>query len=147
MLNTTYLGWSYPSDNDDPYFDVIQGFFEQQDDCVFGLMNTACNVIIPADGVTWDRISNTLSWSGSFEIPLMSVGFSLFIPFGPDGQTPKVQVLEGQRLIVTVPRISSGQVTGQFSVATGGLSAQSGLLTVGFCRNSKFYANFPQVYF
>jgi hypothetical protein len=146
MIDTKYLGWSYPSENDDPYFDIIQGFFDQQDDTVFGLMNTAANIIIPPPTVTWASGTHTLTWDDDFEIPIMSAGFSLKVQYGPDGVTRSATFAEGQRMIVVVPRISSGEVTANFSVVGGGLTAESGLFTVGFCRNSKFYANFPQVY-
>jgi|SRR6185295_2567547 len=146
MIDTPYFGWPYPEENDDPYFDEIAAFFVSQDDTVFGLMNTMANIIIPPSGVNWNPLSMTLTWNADFEIPLMATGFSLFVKYGPDQANRTAVLGDGGRLIVVVPRTSTGNVTANFSVVHGVVPIQTGLFTVGFCRGTHFYANFPQVF-
>ena len=146
MINTPYHQWSHPEENDDPYYDIIADFFIEQDDTTFGLMNTASNIIIPPDIVSWNPIAHMLTWNNDFVIPLMSVGFNLNIQFGPDGLTRAATFAEGDRMIVVVPRTSTGTITANFSLVNGAVNIQNGLFTVGFCRGYKFYANFPQVF-
>jgi len=146
MLETKYFSWTYPEENDDPHFETLEGFFQQQDDTTFGLMNTACNIIIPPTSVVWNGGTKTLTWNDDFEIPLMQAGFSLKIKYGPDGLTRSATFSDGDRMIVSVPRTSSGEVTANFALVNGSTSINSGLFTVGFCRGSLFYANLPQVF-
>lgn len=146
MLTTPFLKWPYPEDNDDPYFEVIDGLFKAQDDSVFGLLNTAGNIIIPPSSVLWNSGTSTLTWNNDFEIPIMSVGFSLSVQFGPDNVNRSATLQDGDRMIVTVPRTSTGAVSANFGVVNGAVSLVSGLFTVGFRRGSRFYANFPQIF-
>jgi hypothetical protein len=141
-LNTPYFKWTYPEENKDPHFVDLKTFFYLVDDGTMGLLNTAGNVFIPPASVTWDPINLVLSWSGQFEIPLMSIGFSFYIPYGPDGLTPSATLSDGARLIVVVPRTASGNLTGNFQVVTSTQVIQNGLFTAGFCRGTKFYNNF-----
>jgi hypothetical protein len=146
MSSTPYFKWNYPDDTLEPYFDIISAFYTQQDNGVFALMNTAANIIIPPSTINWNPFTLTLSWVGSFQIPLMSSGFILNIPFGPDGVNSSVSFQNGSRLIITVPSTSGGAVTANFGLVHGAVSITDGLYTVGFCSGTKFYANFPQVY-
>lgn len=146
MLTTNFFKWTYPEENDDPHFDVLQGFFVQQDETVFGLTNTACNIIIPPPTVSWNPGTKVLSWDDDFEIPLMSIGFSLKVKYGPDGVSRTATFSDGDRMIVTVPRTASGSVTANFALVNGAMTIANGIYTVGFCRGSKFYANLPQVF-
>lgn len=146
MSSTNYLNWEFPDENEDPYYEKISEFYTNIDDATFGLINTACNIVIPAPTISWVAGTRTLSWTGDFEIPLMKLGFSLKVQFGPDGINKSVSFLDGERLIVVVPRSSGGNVVANFQKVSGNFAISHGLFTVGFCRGSAFYANFPQVY-
>lgn len=146
MRETPFFGWTYPDENEDPYDDNITSFYAQQEDTVFGLMNTAANLIIPPSTISWNPFTLTLTWNADFEFPLMSVAFSFFVQYGPDGLNRTATFIDGSRLVCTVPRTASQNLYGNFSVITSTPVLTSGLFTVGFCRGNKFYANFPQVY-
>jgi hypothetical protein len=146
MPNSNFFGWTFPDDTQDPYFDTIRAFFSQQDESVFALLNSASNIIIPPSAVAWSPSFHQLTWNADFEIPLMKSGFSLKVKFGPDGINRFATINDGQRLIVTVPTTSTGEVTANFAVVDGIVTGRNGLFTVGFCRGLNFYANFPQVY-
>lgn len=146
MPETKFLEWNYPEENEDPHFEKLSAFFASIDDGLFGVMNSAGNVIIPPDTIVWNGLARSLSWTGYFEIPMMSIGFSLRVQFGPDGVNKVANFNDGDRLVITVPRSISGNVDANFQVVSGAVAIEHGLLTVGFCRNNKFYANFPQVY-
>ena len=146
MSKTRFLEWEFPSENEDPYFEKISELYSKIDDATFGVINTACNLIIPAPSITWVGGTKTLTWTGDFEVPLMRLGFSLKVQYGPDGVNKSVQFLDGERLIIVVPRTSGSNVTANFQKVSGNFAISHGLFTVGFCRGSAFYANFPQVY-
>lgn len=146
MSDTQFFKWTFPDENEDPHYEKLSNFFQLQENGIFGLLNTVGNIIIPPAGLSWNSGTKTLSWSGYFEIPLLASGFSLQVPYGPDGVNSSVSFLDGERLIVTVPFTSTGVVTANFAKSSGVQILSSNLFIVGFCRGSNFYGNFPQVY-
>lgn len=147
MPDTTYLKMTYPEENKDPHYDDLVALYGAIDERIYGLLNTTGNIIVPADGLSWNPGTKTLSWTGEFEIVIVKSGFSLKIPFGPDGINKSVTFLDGERLIVTVPSTSGGEVTANLAKISGAINTiNPGLLILGFCRGTSFYANFPQVY-
>ncbi len=146
VTQTPYLKWQIPDENKDPHFDDLVALFHSMDDAVFGLMNTAGNVCIPAAGLSWNPFTLVLSWTGQFEIPLMSIGFSLLMPFGPDGLTKQIQLADGDRVIVTAPRTAGGNITANITKVSASPTIAAGLFTIGYCRGTSFYGNFPQTF-
>lgn len=146
MPQTPYTGWNYPEENQDPHYDTLQTFFNEQDDTVYGLMNSAANIILPPGSMAWAQLTagGTLSWTGNFEIPLLC-GFSLYIQFAPDGVSKSVTLNDGDRLVVSVPRTASGIVNANFKVVNGAVTFENGLITVGFVRGNKFHHNLSSV--
>lgn len=145
MPNTKFWNWTYPEDNEEPYFEKEEGFKTSTDSAVYSILNTASNIIIPPATISWDSMTKVLSWTGQFEIPLMSIGYSLLIPFGPDGLTASVTMNDGDRLYVVVPNTASGNVSTNLKIAVGKVTTEEGVITVGYCKNGNFYANFANV--
>jgi hypothetical protein len=146
VLETRFLKWNFPDENQDPFFDLISAFYAQQDAAVFSLLNTAANIVIPPSIVSWDQNTGTLTWNSDFEVPLMKSGFSLFVKFGPDAINRQAVMNDGDRLVVVAPNESGGTVNANFAVVSGAVAIQQGLFTVGFRRGNRFYGNFPQVF-
>lgn len=146
LTQTPYFKWQIPDENEDPHFDKLVTLFQNIDDAVFGLINTAGNVCIPAAGLAWNPFTFVLSWTGQFEIPLVATGFSLLIPFGPDGVTKQITLADGDRVIATVPRTAGAHVTANLSKVSAPPTLAAGLFTIGYCRGTNFYGNFPQTF-
>lgn len=145
-MKTKHYEWDFPEDGEDPYIDRIEEFYKSIDSTVFSLHNTFGNVIIPPASTAWNGVSKIFSWSDDFEVPVMGIGFSLLIRFGPDNLTRQAQMIDGSRLVAVVPNSLAQNTVVNFQVVNSNLSIQNGLLTVGFCRGNRFYANFPTVY-
>lgn len=141
---TRFWSWVFPNENEDPHFQKLSDFYSRIDEHVFALANTCGNVLIPPNSLTWDSVQKRLSWDTSFEVPLISVGFSFKAEFAADG-TKSVAVPDGYRVVLTVPNISSNHTTGLVSVVPQAFELGAGTLVVGFCRGNKFYANLPLV--
>lgn len=137
MPNTTFFGWSYPNDNDEPYFESEELFKQAQDITVYSLMNTANNVVIPPASIMWTP--NILSWSGSFEIPVMSNGYSAYVQFAPDGVSQSVALNDGDRIYVIVPTTLSTSTQLEMKIINGKVPTTNGVVTLGFCRGTSFY--------
>lgn len=144
MPSTKFLGWTYPDENVDPHFDILESFYKRQDISVYSLLNTANNIIIPPSSVSWNNLTKTLTWSGYFEIPIMSTGFTFKIFNGPDNLTPSITFNDGERMVITIPSSISENTTSYFRKTNGAVTVSDGLITIGFCRGDKFFANFPQ---
>ncbi len=141
---TRFWSWVFPNENEDPHFQKLSDFYSRIDEHVFALANTCGNVLIPPNALTWDATLKRLSWDTHFEVPLISVGFSFKAEFSQDG-LKSVAVPDGYRVVLTVPNISAGNITGVVSVVPQAFEPGVGSYVVGFCRGNKFYANLPVV--
>jgi hypothetical protein len=146
MPDTKYFEWPYPNETEDPYYEKITDFFTRIDDQAFGMMNTAGNIIIPPTTIGWNALSNTLTWDTFFEVPLMSIGFTVKAEFAPDGISKSLVVPDGYRVTLVIPNTASGNTSVLIGLVNGAVSIQHGLITLGFARGNKFYANLPQVF-
>lgn len=146
MPDTKFFKWTYPSETEDPYYEKITTFFSRIDDQAFALLNTAGNIILPPDALSWNGATNTLSWDTYFEVPLMSIGFSIKAEYAFDGVSKSLVVPDGYRVNLVIPNTASSNSSVLISLSTGAVTVQHGLFTLGFCRGNKFYANLPQVF-
>lgn len=146
MPDTKYFEWSYPTETEDPYYEKISTFFTRIDDQAFAMMNTAANIIIPPTTLSWNFVTNTLSWDTFFEVPLMSIGFTVKAEFAPDGISKSLVVPDGYRVTLLIPNTAGGNTSVLIGKVTGAVNVEHGLITLGFARGNKFYANLPQVF-
>lgn len=144
MADTKFFEWTYPEETEDPYYEKIVSFFSQIDDQAFAMMNTAANIVIPPETLSWDSSTNTLSWDTYFEVPLMGIGFTVKAEYGPDAVTKSVVVPDGYRVTLVIPNTASGNTSVLLGVVGGAVSVEHGLITLGFARGTRFYANLPQ---
>jgi hypothetical protein len=152
MPDTNFLGMTFPDENDDPWFDKIAGFFTQVDAQLYGMIAT--NQPLMGGGVvslapqTVSPPTAILSWTADFEILIPGSGSYLTIPFGPDQANRSIELVDGDRVIVTIPNTSTGAVTAYINKVNGALSKTAanlqGLLTIGVYRNGIFYHNLPR---
>lgn len=154
MGQTKYFGMDYPDENQDPYFDRIQNFFMQMDENLFALA-TVAQPMLGGGVVTLVNISvppnpyiGQLTWTQDFEMIIPASGFSFFVKFGPDQLNRTITLNDGDRVIVTVPFISSQNINANLSVISGPITsqAQQGLFTLGIYRAGVFYSNLPRTF-
>lgn len=140
MANTKFYNTPVPNENDDPWFDTFEEYAKEIDADIFGLLSSAGNLIIPPASVSFSF--GTLSWVGSFQIPILGSGFFLNVTTGPDGLNPTVTMQNGDMLVVAVPVSSISSLTGRFAKVTGVVAAQQGLMICGMMQNGLFYHRF-----
>lgn len=154
MGQTTYFGMDYPDENQDPYFDRIENFFMQIDQNFFA-MTTLNQPMLGGGVVSLTNLSvppnpyvGQLIWTQDFEMMIPASGFSFFVKFGPDGLTRSVILNDGDRLIVTIPYISSANISANFTKISGPITSQpqTGLWTLGIYRAGVFYSNLPKTF-
>jgi len=151
MPESTHYKWGFPEEDTDPWFDDHSDFINRVDASTFALQASCANILIPANNIAWQFFYGPnygrLTWDDDFQVPILGSGFFLNISFGPDGQNRFMDLFDGDRVIITIPRTSTGNVlAGKFEISKSKLDARDGLFTVGFSKNNKFYANFPQIF-
>lgn len=142
MPDTRFWKWTYPEDNEEPYFEKEENFKLSVDSATYSLMNTASNIIIPPTSIMW--AGGILSWVGQFEIPLMSIGYSVTVPFGPDNINTSVALSDGDRIYAVIPNTASTNIVVQMKKVSGKVPVEEGIITIGYCKNGNFYGNFAQ---
>ena len=145
MSNESFWGWSYPNEDDDPWFEGFEEFVTRVGETSFGLLSIASNVIIPPDTVAFSAATGKLTWSGQFEIQILKSGYFLQIDYGPDQTTREIDLVNGDRVYVVLPNTSTANMVGYLAKVNGAVTARNGLLTIGMRKNDKFYANFPTI--
>lgn len=144
----------YPDENQDPYFDRIENFFMQIDQNFFALA-TLGQPLLGGGVVSLTNLSvppnpyvGQLIWTQDFEMIVPGSGFSFFIKFGPDQATRSITLNDGDRVIVSIPFISSENISANFTTISGPITsqAQQGLFTLGIYRMGTFYSNLPRTF-
>jgi len=97
---TPRMGYTYPGEGDDPYFDLFQGFTNDLDAADYALSDDK-NLIATGEVLfTWDAVGNLLSWDGDYFFSGFTTGFSARV-LGP----AQAEIQNGQILAFTMPRL------------------------------------------
>jgi hypothetical protein len=152
MADTNFLGMTYPDENQDPYFDVISSFYADIDSRMYGLIAIQQPLLgggfIGFTNQSFNPFVGVLTWTENFEILIPGSGVYLQVPYGPDQSTRSIQLFDGDRVIISVPNTSTGEVTGYINKINGALTKDvvnlQGLYTVGIYRGGVFYSNLPK---
>lgn len=89
---TSRMGWFFPDEGDDPYFDFFQQFAGEVDAAGFAFSDNDNLIITGSALFSWDLTSSTLIWDSPFFISGFTSGFSAVVP-GPAGTPPGLSLL------------------------------------------------------
>jgi len=94
------MGYSFPAEGDDPFYDVFRSFANDLDAADYALSDDK-NLIATGEVLfTWDATSNILSWDGDFYFSGWTTGFSARV-LGP----AQAEIQNGQVFVFTMPRL------------------------------------------
>jgi hypothetical protein len=140
--NTQFWNTPYPEKDEDPYFEDIQDYFEAVDSNMYGLLASAGPLL---GGGVLAYSGGILTWTEPFQAVIPFSGFYITASFGPDEATAQITLQDGDRVIINVPIISSGNVTAFVGKINGAITPNlvnlQGLLTIGIARNGLFYSS------
>ena len=126
--------WSYPNENQDPWWPAYQAQINAQDASVYSLREDKNAVLMGGGTFTFDATGSTLDWSDTIEL--------LAAPTGRLWQAPAgvVSMTEGSILFVTLPRAPI-QNTGISIGVTNALPdvLMDDRLVIGVRRNDRVY--------
>jgi hypothetical protein len=146
MAASKLTGLPIPSEDKDPWYDDYVEFVNQVDNQFYGLLSSACHIIVPPTLVDWHAGTGRFSWNDDFRIPILGSGFILNVKFGPDGINRYADLNDGDKLIVTIPITSAGNTVANFQVVSGKVNWANGLFVFGMRMGNNFYANIPTVF-
>jgi hypothetical protein len=91
------MGWPYPEENQDPFWDAFVAFVGAQDASVFALREDRDFLIMKGGTVSFDATSGLLSWSQAIEMNSAVTGFKWTLPAG------SINLNDGDYIYVTLP--------------------------------------------
>jgi hypothetical protein len=97
MATSSRMGWPYPEENQDPFWDAFVAFVAAQDASVFALKEDRDLLIMAGGTVSFVASSGLLSWSQAIEMNSAVTGFKWTLPAG------SVNLNDGDYLYVTLP--------------------------------------------
>jgi hypothetical protein len=109
MPTSPRMGWPYPEENQDPFWDAFVAFVAAQDASVFALKEDRDLLIMNGGTVSFTASSGLLSWSLPIELNSAVTGFKWTLPAG------SVNLNDGDYLYVTLPH----NPTTNLNVASG----------------------------
>jgi len=115
------MGWTFPSEGDDPWFNGLKQFFQQLDAAGFAYSENT-NVIPMSGGIfSFVASTNQLTWGTAIELSSFTSGFTASITAG------SLTITDGQVLYVDMPRGLTQNTTITLNTAAK-LAASSGKL-------------------
>lgn len=130
----------YPDEKEDPFFDSFQSMINDMDDKFYGLLSSACNVVV-SPNITWNASGSLLTWDDDFIIPILSTNRKLIVRYGPDLVSRSATVNDGDKLIITVPRSSAQDVIANLQIVSVSIPWQNGLFVLGMRSGNGLYMN------
>lgn len=109
MATSPLMGWPYPEENQDPFFDAFAAFVAAQDASVFALKEDRDFLIMKGGTVAFTASSGLLTWSQPIEFNSAVTGFKWTLPAG------SVNLSDGDYLYITLPH----NPTTNLNVASG----------------------------
>lgn len=97
MATSPRMGWPYPEENQDPFWDAFVAFVAAQDASVFALKEDRDFLIMKGGTVSFTASSGLLSWSQAIEMNSAVTGFKWTLPAG------SVNLNDGDYFYVTLP--------------------------------------------
>lgn len=129
MPQTDRLGFKYPTENEDPFYETFRAMMNQVDSYIYTAIENL-GIVLRGGGLI-ELNGDTFSWSEKFEILSLSTGG--IITIDPDSLT----VVEGKVIYIDVPRPIQGVLTRTLKAADTILATDTSKLFVGIRRSGK----------
>jgi len=139
-LTTQLTEIPYPSEKEDPFFDSFESMVKDIDSKIYGLLSSACNVVI-APNIVWNASSSLLTWDDDFVVQILSTNRKLLVRYGPDTLSRSATVNDGDKLIIVVPNSSDVNVVANLQIVPANIPWQTGLFILGMRYVNGLYMN------
>lgn len=96
MATTPRMGWPYPNENQDPFWEAFVAFVEAQDASVFALREDRDLFLMKGGTVTFNATTGLVTWSAAMEMNSAVTGFKWSLPAG------QVNLNDGDYIWVTL---------------------------------------------
>lgn len=111
MAKTLFNEYSFPDEDQDPYFKTLSSFFGQLDVAIWNNRMRSNLILAGGGSISFNSTTSLLTWSDDFGLKHLYSGFLNEFRFGPDNLTREASILEGQVLYGQIPsQVSQGQV-------------------------------------
>lgn len=141
MPETVLNRYTYPREDEDPFFESIVATFNQVDVGIYQAKNLIQSFLCGGGTVAWNSGTQVLTWTDDFKIPIVMSGFVLNLKYGPDNANRSVLLQNGEFMYVQVPTMLTANVTKNMSKGTQ-LSYIDGLFVVAYnCQNILYLRN------
>ena len=117
MEQTTFLKIFYPSENENPFWEIYQKQMEGLDSILF-MQKLMGNMFMSAGGTrTWNGGTGLFSWTQDFKVPVYHYGKVISIVYGNDNITRSVGLQDGECLYIEVPATINANLSMNFKKA------------------------------
>lgn len=153
---TKFYNLPFPDENQDPYFETQEQFYNFQDQTMYGLL-AAQQPIVGGGFIGFTNLSifpspfiGQLTWTDDFHFLIPGSSFMLNINYGPDNATRVATLNEGDRIYCNIPLTAAMDVTTNFKIINGPITIDrvqlQGFFTLGVYRAGQFFSNLPRVF-
>lgn len=111
MPSTTRMQWPFPSENQDPWYDAIEGYFSAADASGYAGRENDTAILTEGGTLSFNDVTGVVDWSGTIGILSAYVGFRWNIAAG------QATLQDGQILYVNLTRAPTKSLTVTPSVA------------------------------
>jgi hypothetical protein len=115
-VETTFNKFPFPDFDVDPWFDGFTGYAEEADKALY--MTRIKDSVIVKKPTTLTFSGNQLTWTGSWEILIGSLGKRVILPYGPDETTAVINMADGDFLYIELPYALNVNATQPLLVAS-----------------------------
>ena len=133
MADSPRMGWPYPDENTDPWFDAFVSMVNAMDTSVYGEREDINLIITGGGNVSFNSSTGVLAWSATINLTSAVTGFLWQLPPG------SVTLANGQYAYVSLIRAPTSNVTLSMNVGSQIPSGNNGL---AICILSNGVVNF-----
>ena len=141
MASTTFLGITYPDENENPFYNKYKAQMQSLDRILYQAKIQSQLIVGGGGTVSFNSTTNLLTWTSDLVIPIAIYGYKINVKFGPDYSTRQAALAEGSLMYVDIPFVLTGNVDRNIEVASSIDKNNHQLFVIGYRTGSKVYMN------
>lgn len=136
---STYLKIAYPEEHQDPFYETYESQVNSTDEILF-MQKIQNNLIIGGGGIiSFSSITQQLTWTQDFIVPVFHYGKKITLSYGPDNATRVASILDGYALVIEIPYVLTDNITTNIKVLSQLTPLNHQQWVLGFRTGTKVY--------
>lgn len=135
---TTFNEINFPDDGQDPFYELIESFFNQQDLMLFNNKLRSYMILAGGGTLVFNNETSSLEWTEDFAVKNCISGYLHKLRYGPDQLTRSLRIFDGQILYCVFQTSMRGENITHVLVGDK-LDKKDNYFVLGFRFNNRLY--------